>query len=118
MSYWYVATPYTKFPAGLAAAHILACRLTAKLLKAGVACYSPIAHTHPIAEHGDMDKVDHELWVRADKPLLDGCGGIIVVKAESWEISRGVAHEIAEVRAAGKPLVYWDPACDIPWEVL
>lgn len=113
-TYWYLGTPYTKFPAGLEAAHVLAARLTAVLLKLGVPVYSPIAHTHPIAEHGDMDKVDHDIWVQADKPLLDAASGLIVVMAESWELSRGLKHEIDEFKAAGKPVVYWDPATDAP----
>lgn len=109
-TYWYVATPYTKFPAGLEAAHVLACRVTADLMKHGFPAYSPIAHTHPIAEHGDMDKVDHELWVRADKPLVDAASGIIVIQADTWDQSRGIAHEIEEFTAAGKPVVYWHPS--------
>jgi hypothetical protein len=116
-TYWYLGTPYTKFPAGLDAAHVLASRLTADLLKLGVPVYSPIAHTHPVAVHGEMDKVDHEIWVKADKPLLEAAGGLIVVMAESWERSRGLAHEIAEFRASGKPIVYWDPAAGVPQEL-
>lgn len=113
-TYWYVATPYTRFPAGLQAAHIMACRVTSDLIKHAIPAYSPIAHTHPIAEYGQMDKVDHNLWVAVDKPLLECASGLFVVKAESWEESKGVAHEIAEFEAAGKPVIYWDPATWLP----
>lgn len=118
MSFWYVATPYTQYPQGHEAAHILACRATARLMQAGVNAYSPIAHTHPIAVHGNMDKTDHDLWVRVDKPLLEAAVGMIVVMAEAWDRSRGIAHEIAEYNAAGKPVIYWDPAADVPMHLI
>ena len=113
-TYWYVATPYTRFPAGLEAAFVLAARSAGDLMKEGIPVYAPIAHTHPVAVYGEMDKVDHDLWVRVDQPLLDAASGIIVVTAESWEISRGVAHEIRVMEKSGKPVVYWDPATAIP----
>jgi hypothetical protein len=31
--YWYLATPYSKYPGGLTEAFVAACRLTAKLIK-------------------------------------------------------------------------------------
>lgn len=115
-TYFYVATPYTKFPGGLDAAHILACRLTGELIKLGLPCYSPIAYTHPIALYADMDKVDHDLWVRVDKPLLDGASAMIVIQAESWDESRGIRHEIETFAQAGKPIIYWDPATEFPYQ--
>lgn len=114
---WYVATPYTNFSAGRTAAFIMACRVTAELARAGLEVYSPIAHSHPVAVHGGLDAVDHEFWVRFDKPMVDRCDGLIVVTMEDWARSRGVTHEIREFERVGKPVNYWDPACNIPLDI-
>ncbi len=102
--FYYVATPYSRYPAGLQAAFEDACRVTAELMRRGCACVSPIAHSHCIATIGGLDPVDHELWVRIDAPLLDAACGCLVVMMPGWRDSRGVAHEIAEFQQAGKPV--------------
>ena len=43
----YLATPYSKYPAGLQQAFVDAAKLAALLLRSGMNVYSPIAHTHP-----------------------------------------------------------------------
>lgn len=114
INFWYVATPYGKYPYGTDAAHKLACQCMAKLIKLNVNVFSPIAHTHAIAEHGQLEKVNHELWTRVDKPFVDTAGGLIAVIAESWQQSTGMADEIDAFTKAQKPIVYWDPLDDIP----
>jgi hypothetical protein len=113
-TYWYIATPYSKYPAGHEAAYIAACRLTAELRKLRVPCYSPIAESHGIALYGDINPTDHQFWVDADKPMLDAASGLLVIKMESWEVSKGIQHEIEEHAKAGKPIIEWDPATAIP----
>lgn len=107
--YWYLATPYSKFPAGLDAAHACACKATAKLIAAGVPVYSPIAHTHPVAVHGGMDPLDHKIWMPADKPMMVAAHGLIVLMMATWDDSYGISVEIKEFTAAGKPIIYLDP---------
>lgn len=109
MSYWYLATPYSKYPGGLEAAFVLACKATADLIRAGVRVYSPIAHTHPVALHGEIDPYDHGIWLPADQPFMDAAKGVIVLRAETWEQSYGIKCEIAAFEAAGKPVIYMDP---------
>ena len=46
MPFWYLATPYSKFPGGLDAAYVEACKAQALLIKAGVPVFCPISHTH------------------------------------------------------------------------
>lgn len=107
--FWYMATPYSKWPAGIDAAFEMACREAARLLKAGITVYSPIAHTHPIAKLGGIDPLSHEIWLAADRPLMDAARGLIVVRAHGWEDSYGIGEEIKVFRAAGKPILYVDP---------
>jgi hypothetical protein len=107
--YWYLATPYSKYPHGLLEAWKLACRNAAVLVKARVPVLSPIAHSHPVAAFGGMDPLDLSVWLEADRPLMEGAGGLIVLKAQSWELSVGIAHEIDVFTKAGKPIVYMEP---------
>ncbi|CAH2606502.1 conserved protein of unknown function (plasmid) [Rhodovastum atsumiense] len=120
MSYWYICSPYTRYPMGREAAFRMACRVTAALIRCGVPVLSPICHSHPIAEHGDIDPTDVELWLRADAPLMASARGLIVVKAPGWRQSVGIAAEIADFTQAGKPIVFMsvrEPLV-IPREVL
>jgi hypothetical protein len=114
-SYWYLASPYSKYPGGLDEAFKEVCRAAASLIRAGVRVYSPIAHTHPIAIHGNIDPYDHGIWLPADEPFMKKASGLIVLRAESWEKSYGISVEIEEFRKAGKPIVYMDPG-QVPGE--
>lgn len=105
----YLATPYTKFPGGIEAGFRAACELTAKLLVAGVKVYSPIAHTHPIAIHGNLDPLDHSIWLPFDGSIMAKSNAIAVAMLPTWEVSYGVKHEIETFLKAGKPILYLDP---------
>jgi hypothetical protein len=107
--FYYIATPYSKFPGGLEEAFKIACEQTALLLREGVPAYSPIAHTHPIAIYGNIDPLDHDLWMRVDVPMMASAYGLIVVEMDGWRESRGVAAEIKTFRAAGKPVTHMTP---------
>lgn len=107
--FWYIGTPYSKYPFGIDSAFIAACRITAKLIAAGVPAYSPISHTHPVALHGKMDPLDHSIWMPADAPMMRAAHGLIVVTLPTWEISYGISLEIEAFKAAGKPVLYLDP---------
>lgn len=104
----YVATPYTNYPYGHAAAAYDAARVTAALMRMGICAVSPIAHSHAVAHVGNLDKVDGEFWQRMDAPLVRAAEACIVVKLPGWDTSKGVTHEIAEFERAGKPIVYLD----------
>lgn len=117
MSYFYLATPYSKYHLGIEEAFQAACRETALLLRAGVPTFSPIAHTHPIAMHGDINPLDHEIWLPADRPLMDAAEGLIVCQMQGWDESYGIGVEIATFKEAGKPIFYMTPGI-VPAELL
>lgn len=106
--FWYLATPYSKFPAGLEAAHKAACEYAATLIKSGVRIYCPIAHTHPIAVFGNIDPYSHAIWLPADRPFMDNAVGLIVVKMTGWEKSIGITEEIKTFKKAGKPILFME----------
>ena len=109
MSYWYLASPYSKYPYGLSSAHLHACRACVLLITAGIPVFSPIAHSHPIAMTGGLDPLDHDIWLPADKPMVEAAGGLIVLKLEGWSRSIGVAEEIEGFAEMNKPIVYMEP---------
>lgn len=104
----YLASPYTKYAHGHAAAAYDAAEVTARLIDYGLSPLSPIAHSHAVATVGRLDKVDGDLWQRVDAPWVRVAEACVVVKMPGWEESAGVQHEIAEFRAAGKPVVFMD----------
>lgn len=110
----YLATPYSKYPprdnlTGLEAAFRDASRLAARLLRAGVKVYSPIAHTHPIAMHGHLDALDHAIWLPFDAAIMAKADALVVAKMTGWQDSTGVKHEIGVFAQAEKPIYYLDP---------
>jgi hypothetical protein len=117
MTYWYVATPYSKYPGGLEAAFNLALDTCGLLIRFRVPCFSPIAHTHPIAIRCGIDPLDHNIWLPADEPLMESAHGVIMVKAESWEQSYGMGEELKAFQRAAKPVIWMDPGV-LPLELL
>ena len=113
-TFWYLATPYSKYPHGHEAAATLSAMLAARLLEARIPVFSPIAHSHPISKHTAAHSTDHDFWMNVDAPFMELASGLIVVTADSWKQSRGMAEEIKRFTAAGKPVVYWDQYSRIP----
>ena len=107
-SFWYIATPYSKYPAGREQAFIDASKIAAKFVKAGIPAFSPIAHTHPVAEYGEIDPYDHKIWLPFDAPFMALAYGLIVCKLDGWDKSIGIAHEIEAFKKAGKPVLYME----------
>jgi hypothetical protein len=102
----YVATPYSKYDAGLDAAYEEACAVTGELLRFDVKAFSPIAHSHGISKYANIDPLDHQFWMRADKTYIEKADALIVVQLDGWDESIGVAMEIRDFREAGKPIEY------------
>jgi len=106
--YWYLATPYSGYPAGTQRAFVEASKVAAAFVRAGIPVYSPIAHTHPIAVHGGMDPLACDQWLLLDRVFEPAAVGLIVVKMPSWEKSHGISEEIKWFDGANKPIMYMD----------
>ena len=104
--FFYLVTPYSKYPGGLEAAFQMACEQAGLCIAAGVHVYCPIAHMHPIAVRCGMDPLDHKIWLPADEPMMHAASGLIIVMAAGWEESVGVKHETDLFTRAGKPIAY------------
>lgn len=106
----YLASPYSKYHAGLGAAYSMACKAAATLMRRGHRIFCPIAHSHPIASFGGIDPLDWEFWAKQDGEMMKTCNGLIVLKMQGWEESVGVADEISAFEWQGKPIIYVEPA--------
>lgn len=105
----YLGTPYTKFKPNIICAYEEACQIAAALLSAGVKVYSPIAHTHGLAIHGNLDPLDHKIWLPFDEAMMNVCDVLIVAQMPGWDESFGIAHEIDFFTKANKPIFDLDP---------
>ncbi len=104
---WYVGTVYTQHSMGRDEAALDAAILAGMLARAAVNVYSPIVHWHHIADVVDLPEA-HDYWMRVDEPMMDRCDGMIYVRMNEYEKSRGLAHEVEYFTAQGKPVLYWD----------
>jgi len=102
----YLATPYSKYEGGIHLAFVEASIFAARLLQHGVSVYSPIAHTHPLAIYGNIDPLNHSIWLDFDEAMMNACGALLVATMQGWETSKGVQHEIQYFAAAGKDIHY------------
>jgi len=105
----YLATPYTHDDRRVRRkraqkAAMLACRL----IQQGLYIFCPIAHTHAIAECGDLP-CGFEYWGEFDRIMLNASQRLLIGKIEGWEDSKGIAAEIQIMRALGRPIVLVDP---------
>jgi hypothetical protein len=106
--FFYLASPYSKYPSGIEGAYADVCLISGRVIERGVSVYSPIAHTHGIAYHAEIDPLDHAIWLPIDETLMNAAVGCIVAKMDGWEKSYGVSKEIEHFSAVGKPIFYLD----------
>ena len=106
---WYLCTPYSLYPNGHEAAWRDACALAARLMRAGVNVFSPIAHSHPIAAAGRLDALSHEFWLKQDLAHIKVAPGALVACMPSWGESKGITWEMEQFERLGKPVYLLEP---------
>jgi len=115
--FWYLATPYTRHPRGVEAAHMEACAAAAICFRAGVQVFAPIPHTHNIAVIGQI--AGHfDQWAAFDEIMIRASIGVIVVTMDGWRESTGVNAEITLAIRLRKPVLYMPPDGPPPTEAL
>lgn len=117
MSFFYLASPYSRYSAGRVAAFEDIAAQAALLMEAGVPVFAPIVHTHPIQPYIATENDTHDFWLAQDRHMMRAAKGLIVCKLEGWQDSYGVTYEIQHFRDAGKPVVFMTPG-EVPQEVL
>ncbi len=112
--FWYLASPYTRYPDGEDAAFEAVAEQAALLLGAGVFVLSAITHSHPIYRAKPDMGGAWDTWAELDRRLIRVSTGMIVCMLDTWEQSRGIAAEIEFAKSIDKPVVYMVPG-EIPW---
>ncbi len=104
----YLASPYSHDDALVRETRFrMVCRVAARLMRHGEQVFSPIAHTHPIAEFG-LPK-GWEYWEEFDRWFIERCDEVVVLMIDGWKTSRGVRAEIILAKEFGKLIRYMDP---------
>lgn len=105
--FFYVASPYRKYAAGMELAAKHAAQLCAQLVDRGVEVYSPIVLSHEYARYTSIPP-DDERWLIIGRPILAAARGIIVLKMPGWDLSEGIAGEMRWFKDRGRPIYKLD----------
>lgn len=79
--------------------------VAAKLREIGLNVYSPISHSHDMAEIADLPK-DIGYWEEDCTHHVIACSRVVVLMQDGWEESTGVAHEIDVATTFDKPVTF------------
>ena len=106
----YLAIPYTWNPEK---SFEIANKVAAKLMNEGNVIFSPISHSHPIADYLDPElKTSQEFWMRQDLPIISKCDELLLIVIEENGIqlineSKGCQSEIKKIKELNKPINYY-----------
>ena len=106
----YLAQPYTFNPNK---SFEIAKKVAAKLISQGVVVFSPITHSHPIADELDEKlRTDNVFWLNQDLPILERCDEmiVIVIGRDGHELiknSSGCQKEISKARQKKLNISYY-----------
>lgn len=105
----YLASPYSHVDAAVRHERfVMVCRAVAALLRQGQLVFSPIAHSHPVALHGELDG-EWSVWRDMDMWFLSRCQRFAVLTLPGWQYSVGVNAEMTMAREQGKAIDLLDP---------
>ena len=100
----YLASPYSRYRAGLGQAYRDVSALAGKLMGQGIKVISPIAHSHSIAEYSRLKHLDYAVWMPLNEELMQRCDALLIAEMVGWKDSIGVQHEIRRFRDMGRPI--------------
>jgi hypothetical protein len=82
-------------------------KVAAKYMSNGEYVFSPIAHTHPIAEasNGTLPR-DWKFWEGYDKVMISCCDRLLVLMIDGWKESKGINGEIEIAQNLGIDIEY------------
>lgn len=105
----YLAIPYTW---NAKRSFLIANKVAAELMKEGKVIFSPVSHSHVIADHLEDLRYDQDFWMKQDLTILSMCDEIIVVViGENGEKliseSRGCMSEIEYAKVLDIPISYY-----------
>ncbi len=78
------------------------------LIRQGISVYSPITQTGVLAVQYGLP-MDFNAYEHLDRDMLARMDKLMVIKADGWKESKGVAAEIKHAKELGMPIEYIDP---------
>lgn len=104
----YIAIPYTHECANVRMARYhKSTEYLAHLSKKDLVAFSPITHSHPMADY-DMPTT-WDFWAKIDLRILANCEEIHVLTMDGWDVSTGVTAELRAARENGTIVRFIDP---------
>jgi len=106
----YIASPYSNDDSSVMQDRFVAVRdFTANLMQHimmhGCVPFSPIVHSHEIAQVHELPK-GHDYWMICDKTFLRHCDELWVLMLPGWQDSEGVKMEIEFAESIMIPVKY------------
>lgn len=103
----YLASPYTHTEEKVMIfRYEEACKAAAALLNKGYLVFSPIAHSHPIAQVHNLPR-DYDFWQNFSTSfLLHWAEAVVVLLLPGLPDSKGVSAEVSTARRASLPVYY------------
>jgi hypothetical protein len=102
----YLAVPYSHkdpYIRSLRFTHVN--KVAGILMSKGVNVFSPISHTHSIAEAHQLP-VNWDYWKSYDEAILNCCSLLAVLTLDGWDKSVGVKGEIEIAENLGIEVIY------------
>jgi hypothetical protein len=101
----YLASPYSKYPRGLDAAHHDICVIAGKLKGLGLYAFCPIAHCHYIAKVCDFDS-SYNFSAEFNKLMISRSDIFVIAMLDGWDQSEGVAGEKEHALLLRRPIYH------------
>lgn len=106
--FFYLAVPYSHPDKHVRAArNEIVTSVSAYMMGMGMHVFSPITHSHHIAEKGNLPN-GWDYWGEQDSRYIEMCDRLIVLTLPGWLDSEGVTAEIKLAEELGKPISYID----------
>ncbi len=111
----YLASPYSHKDANVITKRVLEVQdATARLIEAGHLIFSPIVHSHHIADQVSFIPVHDEstdfsqgnTWLDYDKAMIDKANELWILRLPGHTTSKGVHAELYHALDRGKPVKY------------
>ena len=99
----YLAAPYRHSNRSIRQSFFLdANNAAAKLISMGHIVFSPISHSHPIAQV--MGNHLSKIWLEQDRHFVDWADCLVILDTPGYEASSGIKQEKKWIREAGKQI--------------
>jgi hypothetical protein len=94
----YLACPYSHpDPLVRRRRFLQASRAAGLLIREGHKVFSPVSHTHPVADAADLP-LGFDFWRDYDLTFLRLCKTFVLLQVDGWDRSLGVAAELEEAK--------------------